>query len=157
MNRTTAALVSTTAVALAALTGASYGPRRPRDATWYALLRKPSFTPPGPVFGITWGVLETLLCVAGYRMLMKPRSAARTTALAGWAATLAGLAGFPAVFFGRKQLGAGTAVATAMLASTSATTLGAARTDSVSAMAMTPLVLWTAFAVLLSEEVWRRN
>jgi benzodiazapine receptor len=44
-----------------------------------------------------------------------------------------------------------------MLASTSATTLGAARTDGVSAMAMTPLVLWTAFAVLLSEEVWRRN
>ena len=34
--------------------------------------------------------------------------------------------------------------------------LPAAAYDSAAA-AMTPLVLWTAFAVLLSEEVWRRN
>jgi benzodiazapine receptor len=157
MNRTTAALTSLAAVAAAATVGGSYGPQRPREAVWYASLRKPSFTPPGSAIGITWGVLETLLCITGYRLLTRPRSPARTVALSFWTVTLGGLAGFPAVFFGRKRLDASTAVATAMFASTATTAVSASRVDSASAAAMTPLVLWTAFAVLLSEEVWRRN
>ena len=157
MNRSAAALVSVASVATAAVVGGRYGPQRPREAVWYGSLRKPSITPPGYAIGITWGVLETLLCVTGYRMLTRPGSAARTTALTGWWATLGGLAGFQAVFFGRKKLGASTAVAVGMLASTSVTALSAARADTVSAVAMTPLVLWTALAALLSEEVWRWN
>ncbi len=102
-------------------------------------------------------MLETLLCIAGYRLLRQQPSAARGAALTGWGATLAGLAGYPAVFFGAKQLGPSAAVATGMLTSTSATALTAARVDPLAAAAMAPLVAWTAFAVLLSEEVWRRN
>jgi tryptophan-rich sensory protein len=157
MQKATAALVSLASVAAAAAIGASYGPQRPREAVWYAALRKPSFTPPGAAIGIAWGVLETLLCVTGYRLLTAPRGNARTAALAGWSATLAGLAGFPAVQFGAKKLGSSTAVAGAMLASSAATAATAAQADKVSAFAMTPLVLWTAFATLLSEELWRRN
>ena len=152
-----AAIVSVGSVACAALVGANYGPQRPREAVWYASLRKPSYTPPGSAIGITWGVLETLLCVTGYKVLTRSSSVARGIALSGWAATLGGLAGYPAVFFGRKKLGAGTAVAGAMFASTSATAITAARVDRVAAAAMAPLILWTGFAVLLSEEVWRRN
>jgi tryptophan-rich sensory protein len=157
MHRSTAALVSIASVALAGVVGGSYGPRQPREAVWYSSLRKPSFTPPGSAIAVTWGVLETLLCVTGYRLLTRPASAARTLAVTGWSATLGGLAGFPAAFFGRKQLGTSTAVAAAMFASTSATAAAAARADNVSAVAMIPLVTWTAFALLLSEELWRRN
>lgn len=157
MNKATAVVVSIASVAAAAVVGGSYGPQQPREAVWYAALRKPSFTPPGPAIGITWGVLETLLCVTGYRLLSRSGGTARITAVACWSVTLGCLAGFPAVFFGRKELGTSTAVATAMFASTSATAMAAARADKVSAVAMTPLVLWTAFAVLLSEELWRRN
>jgi tryptophan-rich sensory protein len=157
MNRSTAAIVSVASVALAGLVGGSYGPQRPREATWYSSLRKPSFTPPGAAIAVTWGVLETLLSVTGYRLLTRPGSNARTVALSCWSATLGGLAGYPVMFFGRKKLASSTAVATAMFASTSATAVSAAQTDNVSAVAMTPLVLWTAFAVLLSEELRRRN
>jgi tryptophan-rich sensory protein len=157
MNKTAAALVSIASVAGAGLVGARFGPQRPREAIWYASLRKPDYTPPGPAIGAAWGVLETLLCVAGYRLLTRPNGSARGMALGGWAATLAGLAGYPAVFFGAKQLGPSTAVASAMAVSTAATAAAAARTDRLAAAAMLPLVLWTGFAVLLSEEVWRRN
>ena len=58
--------------------------------------------PPRPAVGITWGILETLLCVAGYGLLMKPSSSARDVALGGWVGTLAGLAVYPATFFGAR-------------------------------------------------------
>ena len=157
MDRKIATCVSIAAVAGAALLGGSFGPQRPREAVWYASLRKPEFTPPGSVIGMTWGVLETLLCVTGYRLLMQPSDRARAIALACWSATLGGLAGFPAVFFGGKKLGASATVAAAMFATSSATAVTAARVDETAAVAMAPLALWTAFAVLLSEEVWRRN
>ena len=157
VNKMTAAIVSIGSVVGAGLVGAQFGPQRPREAIWYASLRKPSYTPPGPAIGLTWGVLETLLCVAGYRLLTKSPSSERGAALTGWYATLAGLAGFPATFFGAKKLGTSAAVATGMVASTSVTALTAARTDRVAALSMTPLVLWTVFATVLSEEVWRQN
>lgn len=157
MNRTTAVLASIGSVAVAGLIGANYGPQRPREAVWYASLRKPSYTPPGAAIGITWGILETLLCVTGYRLMMKPASGVRDVALGGWVGTLAGLAGYPATFFGSKRLGPSVAVAAAMFASTATTAITAEQVDRPAAAAMTPLVLWTGFATLLSEELWRRN
>jgi tryptophan-rich sensory protein len=42
-----------------------------------------------------------------------------------------------------------------MLGATAATTVAAERVDRPAAAAMAPLVVWTAFATLLSEELWR--
>jgi benzodiazapine receptor len=61
MNKSNAALIAGSAVLAAAVLGARQGPQQPRTALWYARLRKPDYTPPGPVIGATWGVLETLL------------------------------------------------------------------------------------------------
>jgi tryptophan-rich sensory protein len=44
-----------------------------------------------------------------------------------------------------------------MAASTAATAASASKVDEMAAVSMAPLVVWTAFAVLLSEELWRRN
>ncbi|PPQ34661.1 TspO/MBR family protein [Rhodopila globiformis] len=157
MDKTRAALTSIASVAGAAMIGAQFGPQRPREATWYEALRKPSYTPSGSTIGFAWGVLETLLAVTGYRLLTRPDSPARGTALASWGATLAGLAGYPAMFFGAKKLGPSATVAAGMCAATTATAAAASQVDEVAAVSMSPLVLWTMFAVLLSEEVWRRN
>jgi tryptophan-rich sensory protein len=102
-------------------------------------------------------VLEVLLVVTGYRLLTSRPSVPRALALACWSADLAGLAGFPAVFFGRRTLGPSATVSTALFASATATAATATRVDVVAAIASTPLVLWTAFATFLSEELWRRN
>jgi tryptophan-rich sensory protein len=118
-------------------------------------LRKPAYTPDGSVIAVTWGALELLLCAVGTRLLTRRPSHARTAALLSWSATLAGLAGYPAVFFGRKRLGESAVVSAAMLGATAATTVAAERVDRPAAAAMAPLVVWTAFATLLSEELWR--
>ena len=61
------------------------------------------------------------------------------------------------MFFGRKNLAASAGVASGLFASASATAATAAQVDPIAAVSGTPLVLWTAFATLLSEELWRRN
>ncbi len=157
MDKRTAALVAVAGVVAAGAIGARFSPADSRTGLWYATLNKPDFTPPGPAIGAAWGVLELLMAGAGYRLLRARRSGARSTALAGWAGTLAGLAGYPFLFFGQKRLAASTGASAAMLAS-AVTTAIAARAADRSAAAMTlPLLAWLSFATFLSEEVWRRN
>ena len=157
MNKIAAASLSTGAVVTANLVGRRYGPQHPRTALWYASLRKPSYTPPGPVIGAAWMVLDTLLCVAGYRLLTTRPSPMRNAAAAAWGVNVLGIAGFPWVFLGRKDLGASTAVSGGMLASAAAAVGTSACVDPIAAATEAPLVAWLGFATLLSEEIWRRN
>ena len=157
MNKQSAAAVAIGSVLTAAALGARNGPQRPRTAFWYARLNKPAFTPPGPVIGAAWGALELLLAGAGYRLLRARRTEARDAAIGSWTLTLVGLAGYPWLFFGRKQLGE-SAVASASMLAAAAGTAAAAREVDPPASAMTvPLLLWLGFATVLSEELWRRN
>ena len=157
MDRTTSGLVSGAAVLVAAATGARNGPQRPATAAWYAVLRKPGYTPPGPLIGAAWGVLETLLATTGYRLLRAPDSGARHAALGAWGLTLVGLAGYPWLFFRRKRLASSAGAAAAMLASAAGLTLAARKVDPPAAAMTAPLLLWLCFATVLSEELWRRN
>ncbi len=157
MNKTTAIVLSGGAVAAAALAGSGAGPQHPREMLWYARLEKPSYTPSGAVIGAAWTTLDILLAISGARLLAAPRSRMRNLALLSWACNLAGVAGYPWVFFKQKKLGSSAMVATAMLASARAAVATAGKVDRVASVAAMPLVLWFAFASLLSEELWRRN
>ncbi len=157
MNKTASILLSIGAVSTAAVIGQRAGPQHPREAIWYARLDKPGFTPPGPVIGGAWTLLDLLLVVSGSRLLAAPPSRERSTALLFWSVNLAGIAGYPWVFFRRKELGASTAVVAGMLASARAAASTAGRVDRIAGLTAMPLVGWLAFAGLLSEELWRRN
>ncbi len=159
MRKQSAALAAAAAVATAQFVGARWSPapNHPRTAAWYAALRKPSFTPPGPVFGIAWTGLDMLLGYAGYRLLTTKPSQKRDVALAAWASNLLGIAGFSYILFGRKRLDEALGVTAGMVVTASATTAAAALVDRKAAYASVPLLVWVAFAALLQEEVWRRN
>jgi tryptophan-rich sensory protein len=159
MRQTSAAGLATACVVTAQLVGARWNPAptHPRTALWYAGLRKPSFTPPGPVFGLAWTALDALQGYAGYRLLKAPASPARTAALGAWAMNLLGIAGFSWVLFGRKRLGEALGVSAGMVVTSSAAAATAALVDRPAAAAGLPLLAWVAFATVLQEEVWRRN
>ncbi len=157
MNKQSAAAVAIGSVLTAAALGARNGPQRPRTAFWYARLNKPSYTPPGPVIGAAWGGLELLLAGAGYRLLRAPRTEARNAAVGSWALTLIGLAGYPWLFFGRKQLGESAVASASMLAAALGTATAAREVDPPASAMTVPLLLWLGFATVLSEELWRRN
>ena len=159
MNKSLAAALAGTAVAGAQLAGRRYSPTpdHPRTAAWYAALRKPLYTPPGPVFGVAWTVLDALHGYAGFRLLSAPSSGWRTAALAAWATNVLGIGGFSWVLFGRKQLDEATGVTAGMLAASVVAVAAASQVDRRAAWAGAPLAGWVAFASLLQEEVWRRN
>ncbi len=159
VSKETAAVLATAAVLGAARFGARYnpGPAQPRTAAWYARLDKPSWTPPGAVIGAAWTALDLLLCVAGYRLLAAPPSDERRTALGLWGVTVAGLAFWPYLFFGRKRLGESLGALGGMLGAAAGAVAAASRVDRVAAAAVAPLIGWLSFAGLLNEEIWRRN
>ncbi len=157
MRKQTAAAAAIGSVLAAAALGARNGPQRPRTALWYARLDKPSFTPPGPLIGAAWGVLELLLAGSGYRLLRAPRTEARNAAVGSWALTLVGLAGYPWLFFGRKRLGESAVASASMLAAALGTAAAAREVDRPASAMTVPLLLWLGFATVLSEELWRRN
>jgi tryptophan-rich sensory protein len=152
-----AAALAIGAVAAAALIGSRFNPRRPAAGVWHAGLRKPSVTPPDEVVGAVWAGLDVLLGLTGYRLLRGAPGATRSRALVCWSGCLAGLAGFPAVFFGAKSLGSSTAVSVAMFGAAAGTVEAAAPVDRVAVLAGVPLTLWSAFISVLNEELWRRN
>ncbi len=159
MRKTPAAGLAASAVVAAQLIGRRHSPTpdHPRTAAWYAALRKPSFTPPGPVFGIAWTGLDALLGYSGYRLLTARPSSARGLALGAWGLNLLGIAGFSWILFGRKRLDEALEVTAGMVATSAATAATAAAVDRRAAWAALPLLGWVLFATVLQEEVWRRN
>ena len=159
MRTTSAALLAGSAVIAAQLSGRRYGPTpdHPRTAAWYAALRKPSFTPPGPVFAIAWTALDALLGYSGYRLLTARPSSSRTLALGAWGVNLLGIAGFSWVLFGRKRLDEALGVTAGMVVSSATAAVTAASVDRRAGWADLPLLGWVLFASVLQEEVWRRN
>ena len=132
-------------------------PQHPRIRRWYKRLDKPSFTPPDPVFGAVWPVLESGLAFGGYRLLRNPSSASRNTAMGLWLVTTAMVGGWTEIFFGERRLGASAVASGAMLATGAAYVVAADRVDRPSAAAAVPFVAWLGFATLLAEQVWARN
>lgn len=158
--RAGSALMIAGAVSVGALlAGGRYnpGPQHPRTARWYAKLEKPDFTPPAPVFGLAWPILDGLLWFTGYRLLRAPASPARRTSVIAWLLTLLGIPGYSWTFFGRHHPEEGLGASGAMLAGAAALTASSARVDPKAAWATAPLLGWLVFANVLQEEVWRRN
>jgi translocator protein len=153
------------ALAVAAVLGASAALGRrnapddahPRVKRWYRRLNKPGFTPPDPVFGAVWPVLETGLAVGGYRLLREPPGRARNTAVALWLANTAMVGGWTELFFRRHALAASTVAAGAMTAGAGALVVTAAKVDRPAAMLAAPFAAWLGFATLLSERIRERN
>ncbi len=159
MQKLPAAAFAATCVIGAQLMGKRFSPTpdHPRTAIWYASLRKPSFTPPGPVFALAWTGLDALLGYAGYRLLIAPEGTRRSAALGAWATNILGVAGFSWVLFGRRRLDEALGVTLGMVGSSIAAVATAAPVDRAAAWSSAPLAGWVTFAALLQEEVWRRN
>lgn len=124
---------------------------------WYLTLNRPSFNPPGWVFGPVWTVLYLFIAVAGWRVWRGPPGEARRRALTLYGVQLALNLAWSFLFFGLQRPDLGLLDILALLAAISWTTVLFWRLDRLSGLLFMPYVLWVAFASVLNASIWWLN
>ena len=130
--------------------------------TWYRTLRRPSWTPPGAVFGPVWTVLYALIGTSAWLVRREARkhperASAAKVAFGAWLVQLVLNVAWSAVFFGRRRIGGGLAVILALWAAIAACALLSARVSRLAGALLLPYLGWTTFATLLNRRIWQLN
>ncbi len=124
---------------------------------WYASLKKPSWNPPGWIFGPVWTALYTMMGVAAWLVWRRGGFAAQRWPLGLFLAQLALNAAWTPLFFGLHWLGAAFAEILLLwlaIASTIAAFWGVHRA---AAGLLVPYLAWVSFAAVLNGTLWRLN
>ena len=140
---------------LGLLSGLAFGSGA--DNSWYAVLAKPDFTPPGWVFGAVWPVLYLLVGLA-FAVVLNARGApARGLAITLFLVQLACNLLWSPLFFGAHEVTLAAYLAIVILMLAILTAVYFARVRTIAALLMLPYVAWLAFAAILSYEVHGLN
>jgi len=130
----------------------------PAASNWYANLNKPSFNPPGWIFGPVWTVLYILMTVSAalvwYRGL--PGQKVRM-ALALYIVQLVLNALWTPIFFGLQMPLLAFIDIVLLWAAILITVLAFLRVSRYAALLMAPYLIWTTFAAVLNFTLWYLN
>ena len=124
------------------------------DAAWYRELTRPSWAPPGWVFGPVWLTLYTMKGVAAWRVWRTPSGPARSRALGWFAAQLALNAAWTPVFFGLRSLGGGLVVIGLLVVAIAGTIRAFRVVAPRAAWLLAPYLAWVLFATALNGALW---
>lgn len=124
---------------------------------WYLTLKKPSWNPPGWIFGPVWSALYTMMAVAAWLVWRQGGWRKQRKPLLIFLAQLALNALWTPLFFGLHRSGVAF-VEIVLLWLAIAATLAAFRLVSrVAAWLLIPYLLWVSFATMLNFALWRLN
>lgn len=124
-------------------------------ASFYARLAKPSWAPPGWVFGPVWTTLYALMGIAAWLVWRAPGS--RRAALGLFVAQLAANALWSWLFFAWHRGALAAVEVLLLLGLIAATVMAFWRVSRLAALLMLPYLLWVGFASVLTWTVWRSN
>jgi tryptophan-rich sensory protein len=136
--------------------GAASGLATP-PGDWYAALAKPTWTPPGWVFGPAWTLLYTLMAVAAWTVWRRRQQTSVRVPLTLFAVQLALNFAWTPLFFGMHQPGFALAEILVMLVAIMATTVSFGRVSAPAAWMMAPYCAWVCFATALNWAIWKMN
>jgi tryptophan-rich sensory protein len=168
MTRMTSALALIGWIALcyaAAAAGAVF-----TTGNWYAILNKPTWSPPGWLFGPVWTLLYTMMGVSAW-MVWKgrgtaspergaaatPERRAAATPLRVFLIQLALNAIWTPLFFGARQIGFAFIEIIVLWCAILATIIAFRRVSTTAAWLLVPYLLWVTFASVLNGALWWMN
>ena len=125
--------------------------------TWYAGLRKPSFTPPSWIFAPVWSTLYLLMALSAWLVWKAAGWSGALVALSLFFAQLALNLAWSGLFFGLRRPDLALVDIGFLLAAIVATALAFRTFSSLAAWLLVPYALWVAFATLLNFKIWRLN
>lgn len=136
----------------AALPGSLYMP-----GDWYASLNKPSWNPPGWIFGPVWTALYTMMAVAAWLVWQKGGLAAQRRPLLIYIAQLALNAAWTPLFFGLHRPDLAFVDILLVWLGIIATMAAFWRVHRTAAMLLAPYLAWVSFASALNYTIWKLN
>jgi benzodiazapine receptor len=126
--------------------------------TWYAALKKPSFTPPNWVFSPVWITLFVLMGIAAFLVWNKGLSDQKVKiALGIFAVQLILNVLWSVMFFGLRSPLAGLIEIAVLWAAILVTILYFFKVSNTAGILLIPYFLWVSFAAVLNASIWRLN
>jgi tryptophan-rich sensory protein len=127
----------------------------PAISGWYAGLAKPSWTPPGAIFGPVWTVLYVSMAVAAW-LVWRRVGWARVPMTVFALQLLLNLA-WSGIFFGARQPGAAFVEICVLWVAIVATIVTFGRVSRPAGALLVPYLAWVSFASALNFARWRAN
>lgn len=125
-------------------------------STWYATLAKPSFTPPGWIFGPVWTTLFVLMGIAAFLVYKKgPRRRDVQIALAVCMGQLVLNTLWSFLFFGLHRPDVAFIEIIILWGAIVATIILFERVSKGAALLLVPYILWVSFALYLNYSIWQ--
>jgi benzodiazapine receptor len=128
-----------------------------KPGEWYMILVKPTWTPPGWLFGPVWGILYLAMSISAW-LIWRQRVKLKVHLPLGFYLIQLLLNGLWSwIFFGQRLIGIALidiVVLWVMIAITIVCFWRISRTASILLM---PYLLWVSFAAALNFQIWRMN
>jgi tryptophan-rich sensory protein len=125
--------------------------------TWFDALQKPSFMPPGWLFGVVWPILYALLGIALAMVLAEPPSARRRLALVLFFSQLVLNFAWSPIFFAGHDIRLAKVVIFVMAALAAAAAGQFMRLRMAAGLLLAPYLAWLVFAAALNSTIERLN
>ena len=127
------------------------------SSRWYRRLDKPSWQPPGPVFGPVWTVVYALIAASMLSVRRNGGEDAQRPLFILFGTNLALNLAWTLIFFrGRSPLAAGVEILV-LEGTTVALVVRAWPASRLAALLLVPYALWLVFATALTWTIWARN
>ncbi len=130
---------------------------------WYSTINKPTWNPPGWIFGPVWTTLYVMMAIAAWQVWRKPQtSPSSTSASKKIAFTLFGIqlalnALWSFIFFQWHELGWALAEILVLWVAIAATLLAFFRIRKSAGWLLAPYLAWVSFASFLTYTIWTLN
>ena len=128
-----------------------------KPGLWYSTLAKPSWTPPGYLFGPVWGILYLAMSISAW-LVWRRRSGKRTFLPLGFYLLQLFLNGLWSwLFFGMRSPSLGVAAIISLIVLIFAVIVSFSRLSKIAAGLMAPYLLWVLYAAALNLSIWQLN
>jgi tryptophan-rich sensory protein len=124
---------------------------------WFDSLAKPSFMPPGWLFGVVWPILYALLGVALGIILAEPHSPERRYALVWFGIQMVLNFAWSPLFFAAHDIALAKIVIFVMAVCAAAAAVLFFRLSKVAGLLLVPYIAWLVFAATLNASIERLN
>jgi translocator protein len=156
MNNKIKLLISLLLPQVAAISGALFTETGP--GSWYRQIVKPSWNPPGWLFGPVWTTLYILMGIAFYLVWKSPANTPhKKSAMTLWIVQLVLNFFWTLIFFAAHEPGWAFAEIVALWVAILLTIFAFARISKVAAWLLVPYIAWVTFAAILTATIWRMN